>query len=118
MPNIGNKRPPTAVSTKGKHTPEAQRRRRETDDDAPIRASDMGRQQQQRPPKPTVPKADPFSDGIVSIRLKDATVVPRVGGDEVTLLREFLQYYTEENVHVTNIMTRNSFMKKAGGRLL
>lgn len=66
----------------------------------------------------TVGPAEPFSDGLVSAKLKGLVVVPRVGGEEVTVLHDFLEMYSRTEPYIGTISSKTSFMKKSGGRLL
>lgn len=61
---------------------------------------------------------EPFSDGIVSSCLDGLVTVVRVGGQEVLLLSSFLQYFATTGSYIGAIVTKWSFMKKKGGRLL
>lgn len=66
----------------------------------------------------TGPSLIPFSDGIVASCLKDLVVIPRIGGQEVELLRGFLKYFSSTELFLGSISNRLSFMKKKGGILL
>lgn len=62
--------------------------------------------------------AEPFTDGIVSPRLKGLTVVPRAGGEDVAVLHDFLLLFAKTETFIGAISSKTSFMKKAGGRLM
>ena len=66
----------------------------------------------------TVERAEPFSDGLVSVRLRDVTVIPRIGGEECLVLGEFLKQLSSTEPFIGSISTKTSYMKKQGGRLL
>lgn len=59
-----------------------------------------------------------FSDGLVAPCLKDLVVIPRIGFQEVELLRTFLHYFVITETFIGAISTKSSFMKKRGGVLL
>lgn len=63
-------------------------------------------------------QATPFSDGIVASCLSNLVVIPRIGGQEVDLLRSFLSYFVITDTFIGTITMRASFMKKKGGTLL
>lgn len=65
-----------------------------------------------------VEKVEPFSDGLVSLKLRDLAVIPRIGGEEVALLRDFLSLFAKTETFIGAIASKTSFMKKTGGRLL
>lgn len=67
---------------------------------------------------PKVNTAESFADGLVSPKLKGLVVVPRVGGEEVTVLHDFLEMYARTETYIGTISSKTSFMKKSGGRLL
>ena len=60
----------------------------------------------------------PFSDGLVASSLSDMIVVPRVGGEEVEILKEFLVYFASTGTFIGTVSNKLSFMKKKGGLLL
>lgn len=62
--------------------------------------------------------AVPFSDGIVSKCLEDLVAIPRVGGQDVEVLKGFLNYFHLTGTFIGTISTKSSFMKKKGGILL
>lgn len=67
---------------------------------------------------PAVELAVPFSDGIVAACLNNLVVIPRIGGQEVDILRSFLHYFVVTDTFIGTITTRASFMRKKGGTLL
>ena len=67
---------------------------------------------------PAVEQAVPFSDGIVAPCLANLVVIPRVGGQEVDLLKSFLKYFGITETFIGAISSKTSFMKRKGGMLL
>lgn len=67
---------------------------------------------------PEAHKISPFVDGLVSARLNGLVIIPRVGGEEVELLRGFLRHFSTAAPFAGNIVSKTSFMRKKGGRLL
>lgn len=68
-------------------------------------------------PEVRVPTVRAFSDGVAAARLNHLVIVPHSGGEEVALLRSFLDCFRQSKCFVGNISTKMSFMKK-GGRLI
>lgn len=62
--------------------------------------------------------AEPFSDGLVSARLRGLTVIPRRGGEDTSTLHDFLELFSKTETFIGAISSKTSFMKKTGGRLL
>lgn len=62
--------------------------------------------------------AEPFSDGLVSRQFKGLAIVPRVGGEECSLLADFLSVFARTEPFIGAISQKASYMKKQGGRLL
>ena len=67
---------------------------------------------------PAVKQAVSFSDGIVAPCIDGLVAIPRVGGQEVDLLRSFLRYFHITDTFIGNISSKTSFMKRKGGVLL
>ncbi len=65
-----------------------------------------------------VHQAEPFSDGLVSAKLRGLTVIPRVGGEECSVLGDFLVLFSRTEPFIGAVSTKTSYMKKQGGRLL
>ena len=63
-------------------------------------------------------KVVPFADGLISARLNGLVIIPRAGGEEVELLRGFLRHFASAAPFAGNIVSKASFMRKKGGRLL
>lgn len=66
----------------------------------------------------TVEPVEPFSDGLVSARLRGLVVIPRMGGEDVAALHDFLELFAKTEPFIGAISSKTSFMKKTGGRLL
>lgn len=66
----------------------------------------------------SVSVAEPFEDGLVSAGLRNLPIVPRVGGEEVSILHDFLVLFSKTETFIGAISSKTSFMKKTGGRLL
>ena len=60
----------------------------------------------------------PFEDGLVSVAFCNPNVIPKRGGVDVDLLRGFLGYYSTYETYIGGIVSKVSFMKRQGGRLL
>lgn len=61
---------------------------------------------------------EPFSDGIVARQFRGLVIVPRVGGEECSVLADFLTVYSRTTPFIGSINQKTSYMKKQGGRLL
>lgn len=59
-----------------------------------------------------------FEDDLIHPRLRGLTVIPRAGGEETAVLRDFLDMYTRTGTVLGDLARKTSFMKKTGGRLL
>lgn len=136
MPNIGKKSggasksagkikpskksPSMKVSLGGKGKPTKAKGKQSLLDDAPIfpgmDAEEIN--ESEVVSEVRVSPAEPFSDGLVSSKLKGLTVVARVGGQEVSVLHDFLELFAKTDTFIGTISSKTSFMKKTGGRLL
>lgn len=63
-------------------------------------------------------KAEPFEDGLVSRQFRGLAIVPRVGGEECSILADFLLHFSRTGPFIGAISQKTSYMKKQGGRLL
>lgn len=118
---VGSKKNAALQLGKGKKSAGFKPRKKPVEaDDAPLSPdeefTEVDAVQSSNTPKVSI--AEPFADGLVSPKLKGLVVVPRVGGEEVTALHDFLEMYARTETYIGTISSKTSFMKKSGGRLL
>lgn len=88
------------------------------EDDMPLNPDIEAEDEEQEVSTPSLPKAEPFSDGIVARQFRGLVIVPRVGGEECSVLSDFLTVFSRTAPFIGSINQKASYMKKQGGRLL
>lgn len=119
MPNIG-KRSGKLKDSKGKYRKSKNEDKVVKDDDRPLSSSvapdeDLETKQESGL---TVATVMPFEDGLVNVGLRGLPTTPRTGGEEISVLHDFLILFSKTETFVGAISSKTSFMKKTGGRLL
>ncbi len=131
MPNLGKKSGGAKAAGKSKRVNKEQqapfgfkrksaRERNPVEDDVALNpevAYESSMPEQVKPAH-VAEKAEPFSDGLVSPRLRGLTVILHVGGEDTAALHDFLELFSKTETSICATSSKTSFMKKTGGRLL